>query len=78
MDPKALDIIAECDLPVGFVTLVGKYRIGKSSLLNRLLNLSGQGFKVSNKTKECTKGIWMWSRPFYSDEYQCYLFFMDT
>ena len=46
-----LDMIAECDLPVGFVTLVGKYRIGKSSLLNRLLNLSGQGFKVSNKTK---------------------------
>jgi hypothetical protein len=51
LDEKALDIIAECDLPVGFVTFVGKYRIGKSCLLNRMLGLPGDGFKVSNTTR---------------------------
>lgn len=43
IDPKALDIIAGCDMPVGFVTLAGKYRTGKSFLLNKLLYLEGKG-----------------------------------
>lgn len=43
IDPKALDIISACDLPVGFVTLSGKYRTGKSFLLNKLLYLEGRG-----------------------------------
>lgn len=39
----ALDIIASYNQPVGFVSLVGKTRTGKSCLLNRLLNIKGQG-----------------------------------
>ena len=42
-NPSALDLIASCDLPVGFCCLAGKYRTGKSFLLNKLLRLEGQG-----------------------------------
>jgi GTPase Era involved in 16S rRNA processing len=38
-------------MPVGFVSLVGRYRIGKSCLLNRILGLKGKGFSVSNTTR---------------------------
>jgi hypothetical protein len=34
---EALNIIAQYNMPVGFVSLVGKMRTGKSCLLNRLL-----------------------------------------
>ena len=47
VDERALDIIASCDMPVGFVTLVGKYRTGKSFLMNKLLSLPNQGVKIS-------------------------------
>lgn len=44
---EALDIIASYNQPVGFVSLVGKTRTGKSCLLNRLLNIKGQGVPLS-------------------------------
>ena len=40
---EALNIIAQYNMPVGFVSLVGKMRTGKSCLLNRLLQLTGKG-----------------------------------
>ena len=43
VNPQALDLISECDLPVGFVCLAGKYRTGKSFLLNKLLYLERKG-----------------------------------
>ena len=50
---------------IGIVSLVGKYRTGKSFLLNRVLierkNL--KGFDVGPTIKPCTKGIWLWSSP---------------
>lgn len=44
--PKALDIICSCDLPVGFACLAGKYRTGKSFLLNKLLYLDNKGVRL--------------------------------
>ena len=43
---EALDIINSCDLPVGFACLCGKYRTGKSFLMNKLLRLEGSGVKI--------------------------------
>ena len=43
---EALNIIAQYNMPVGFVSLVGKMRTGKSCLLNRLLQLTGKGVKM--------------------------------
>jgi predicted GTPase len=43
INEDALNIIAQYNSPVGFVSLVGKARTGKSCLLNRLLELKGRG-----------------------------------
>ena len=50
---------------IGIVSLVGKYRTGKSFLLNRvILNMQdNSGFEVGPSFKPCTKGIWLWSEP---------------
>ena len=50
---------------IGIISLVGKYRTGKSFLLNRvLLNMrNNSGFEVGPSVKPCTKGIWLWSEP---------------
>ena len=50
---------------IGIVSLVGKYRTGKSFLLNRVLieKKSLKGFDVGPTIKPCTKGIWLWSSP---------------
>ena len=52
---------------VGIISLVGKYRTGKSFLLNRVLinnkNLEKKGFDVGPTIRPCTKGIWLWTTP---------------
>ena len=50
---------------IGIVSLVGKYRTGKSFLLNRVLieKKSLKGFDVGPTIRPCTKGIWLWSSP---------------
>ena len=50
---------------IGIISLVGKYRTGKSFLLNRVLLEKKQvnGFDVGPTFKPCTKGIWIWTDP---------------
>ena len=50
---------------IGIISLVGKYRTGKSFLLNKvILNMqNNSGFEVAHSVKPCTKGIWLWSEP---------------
>ncbi len=50
---------------IGIVSLVGKYRTGKSFLLNRVLieKKYNKGFEVAPTIKPCTKGIWIWTSP---------------
>jgi len=79
VNDEALDIIASYnDKPVGFVALVGKYRTGKSFLLNKLLFLDKNGFKVEQYTNACTQGIWMWTNPFINEYLGNYLFFIGN
>ena len=68
---------------IGIISLVGKYRTGKSFLLNRvILNIQRQGFGVGPTFKACTKGIWIWSDPLIisnnhcKEEFPCFL--IDT
>ena len=71
---------------IGIISLVGKYRTGKSFLLNRVIlnNKSNLGFNVGPTFKPCTKGIWIWSEPLmiknsYSinnEEFPCFM--IDT
>ena len=71
---------------IGIISLVGKYRTGKSFLLNRVIlnNKSKIGFSVGPTFKPCTKGIWIWSEPIMiknshsvnNEEFPCFL--IDT
>ena len=50
---------------MGIISLVGKYRTGKSFLLNRVIleRQKNLGFGVAPTIRPCTKGIWIWSDP---------------
>ena len=69
---------------IGIISLVGKYRTGKSFLLNRVLlnRQKNSGFGVGPTLRPCTKGIWIWSEPFIvtnpktSKPFPCFL--IDT
>lgn len=46
---------------VGVISVAGKYRTGKSFLLNRvIINKDNQGFGVGPTINPCTKGLWIW------------------
>jgi hypothetical protein len=67
---------------LGIISLVGKYRTGKSFLLNRVIlnNKETTGFSVGPTFKPCTKGIWIWSEPIMiknnNEEFPCFM--IDT
>ena len=63
---EALEFLRGIPLKLGVLGVCGKYRTGKSYLLNNILlgNTSNQGFSVGPTINACTKGIWMWKRPF--------------
>ena len=69
---------------IGIISLVGKYRTGKSFLLNRVLLDRKQisGFSVGPTFKPCTKGIWIWSDPLMISNIHCKtpfpVFLIDT
>lgn len=45
---------------IGVITVVGKYRTGKSYILNRVLLNQNSGFEVGPTINACTKGLWVW------------------
>jgi hypothetical protein len=46
---------------VAVIAVAGKYRTGKSFLLNRvILNKKNEGFGVGPTINPCTKGLWVW------------------
>ena len=58
---------------IGIISLVGKYRTGKSFLLNRVIlnRQQNSGFDVGPTFKPCTKGIWIWSEPLIITNNHC-------
>ncbi len=64
--------------PLGVITIVGKYRTGKSLFLNKVLLKNGS-FKVSPTINSCTKGLWMCRQTLTSEGSQpCDLLVIDT
>ena len=66
INDEAIKVLSkEENKQIGILSLVGKYRTGKSFLLNRVLieKKSTQGFEVAPTFKPCTKGIWLWPSP---------------
>jgi hypothetical protein len=61
---EAKEFLLTLDAPIAIVAIVGRYRTGKSFLVNRmLLDVLGNGFQVGSTVNSCTKGLWMWNRP---------------
>lgn len=53
------------DEDLGVIAVAGKYRTGKSFLLNRILlqQTADKGFGVGPTINPCTKGLWLWNQP---------------
>ncbi|KAM4703032.1 guanylate-binding protein 2-like [Rhinophrynus dorsalis] len=62
INPEAEQILSKISQPVVVVAIVGKYRTGKSYLMNKL---AGQrsGFPLGSTIQSKTKGIWIWCVP---------------
>lgn len=78
--PEALELLGKIKVPVAPIAVVGKYRTGKSFLLNKLIQ-SSHAFEVGPTIEACTKGIWLWSEPLYltlHDGVQYAVLFVDT
>lgn len=53
------------------VSIVGKYRTGKSFFVNRvLLNQKKGGFQVGPTIHSCTKGLWLWKKTIQSPTHE--------
>ncbi|NDD93030.1 hypothetical protein EBZ37_13225, partial [bacterium] len=64
--------------PFGVLTICGRYRTGKSTLMNLLtkrLNEPGS-FQVGCTTKACTQGLWLYPEPVSFGPTPCFL--IDT
>ncbi|CAK64544.1 unnamed protein product (macronuclear) [Paramecium tetraurelia] len=64
VDPQAEQFLTSLGSEkLGVVSIVGKYRTGKSFFVNRvLLNQQAGGFSVGPTINPCTKGLWIWSQ----------------
>ena len=61
---EAKDFLSTLKAPIAIAAIVGRYRTGKSFLVNRmLLDVCGSGFQVGAAVNSCTKGLWLWNRP---------------
>uniref|UniRef100_A0A8D2AQE8 GB1/RHD3-type G domain-containing protein n=1 Tax=Sciurus vulgaris TaxID=55149 RepID=A0A8D2AQE8_SCIVU len=62
VNSKALRILDKICQPVVVVAIVGKFRTGKSYLMNQLAG-QNHGFPLGSTVRAVTKGIWMWCVP---------------
>ncbi|XP_077116101.1 guanylate-binding protein 7-like isoform X2 [Ranitomeya variabilis] len=62
LNKEAEKILLEISQPVVVIAIVGKYRTGKSYLMNKLAG-SRTGFPLGSTIQSKTKGIWMWCVP---------------
>ncbi|KAM4651719.1 guanylate-binding protein 3-like [Discoglossus pictus] len=62
VNQDAIQILNNITQPVVVVAIVGKYRTGKSYLMNKLAGRN-DGFALGCTIQSKTKGIWMWCVP---------------
>ncbi len=80
IESEALDLLRKIDKPISFLCVCGKYRTGKSYLLDKVLLGSSTGFTVGPTINPCTKGLWLWKRPYKCivDDEEVVVFVVDT
>lgn len=64
MTDEAKEFLSRIKEKVGVISVAGKYRTGKSYLLNRVIidSKNNVGFGVGPTINPCTKGLWMWTQ----------------
>ena len=70
-NPEALAHLEQIRKPVAVVAVAGRYRTGKSFLLNKVLLRTPPdgGFQVGPTTQPCTKGLWLWTDPVHDEDH---------
>ena len=58
---KAINFLNAIEGKISVVTITGLYRLGKSFLLNQLIE-KPNGFKVGHTMNAETKGLWIWNQ----------------
>lgn len=73
-----LEWFSELKKPFGIISCAGKFRTGKSFLLNRILNSApSRGFGVGETVQACTKGLWICKKTVEASE-ELDVIIMDT
>lgn len=69
----------DSEVTLAVVAIAGRYRSGKSFLLNRgLLDAPlKKGFPTGNTVNACTRGVWIYPMPLSANENRCFLV-LDT
>jgi hypothetical protein len=62
--PEGLAFLKQIEGPIVVLGVAGMYRTGKSYLLNKVILKSKKGFGVAPTINACTKGIWIFGKPF--------------
>lgn len=60
---EGLSLLRSFEGPIAVLGVAGKFRTGKSYLLNRIILQTDSGFGVAPTINACTKGIWMYGKP---------------
>ena len=63
VQPAALEALARMPGPLAVIAVAGKYRTGKSFLLNNVILGGEPAFSVGPSIQPCTKGLWLYSQP---------------
>ena len=61
---EGTNFLNSVDGPLVVLGVAGMYRTGKSYLLNKVILRSERGFGVAPTINACTKGIWIFGKPF--------------
>jgi septin family protein len=84
INPKAVEFLSSIKGKVGVIAICGKYRTGKSYIMNKLFieqlseERAKQGFQVGPTVNPCTKGLWIWKEVFHTGEDSLPVVIIDT
>jgi len=63
----------DATIELGICCVVGKYRTGKSYIINKGIIENSNVFTVGNTINSCTKGLWLYDRILEADNGTKYL-----
>lgn len=72
LNPEAAEFLGSIRGKLSVIAICGKYRTGKSYILNKLFieslveERAKRGFQVGPTINPCTKGLWIWKEVFYA------------